>query len=70
MKLVLKSTGREVHPGNVLVSFRGEAWILHSWTEPGDPGQSGKVSVHRPDQDPAHAREFFVTVFGLTWKEE
>ena len=68
MKLVYKGTNKEVQPHDVLTSSKGERYYAEYWREP-DHG-SGKITVLKDLNDHCSAREYYVGVFGLEWKEE
>lgn len=67
MKLVYKDTGKEVQKGDILTCSRGENYIAKYWREP-DHG-TGKISVVKKPED-KFGTEYYVSVFGLEWRDE
>lgn len=64
--------GVEVHPGDIIKSFRGETAVLVKLSRPRTPGKSGKVvaqfkhSLEERQYNPRQASgEYYDTVFGL-----
>ncbi len=51
-----------VQAGDELKSFRGEWWVFDRISRMPEPGRSGKVEVHDPE-DPTRKMEFYDSVF-------
>lgn len=62
-----ESTGEEVQPGDLVVSFRGEAGGLMGVTKLPSPGKSGNVHVQTPD---GHNFYNYPQVWGLRLEVE
>ncbi len=59
MRLIHKSTGKEVQIGDAVTSFRGEAATVSYVSKPHSPASTGRVGVD--------GGEFFPSVFDLEW---
>jgi ribosomal protein L21E len=60
MKLVNKQ-GKEVKPGDTVVSFRGDVEVMKAATPPRHSGSTGRVLTDRG--------EFYPGVYNLKWVE-
>jgi len=65
--------GKEVHPGDIITSFRGESAVLVRLSRPRSEGKSGKVvaqfkhSQENLEFNPRQAQgEYYDSVFNLT----
>ena len=71
MKLVFESNGETVKLNEVYKDFRGEEWVVYSWSNSYHPGSTGRVYVYKPGKDMIEtAREFFPSVMGMKIVEE
>jgi hypothetical protein len=66
-KLVHEKSGEDVYPSELVVSFRGDRYIVKGGVPPHKEGSTGKVWVS--DITNRHNEEFFPSVCGLKWLE-
>jgi len=66
-KLVHESTGKDVYPSELVLSFRGDKYIVKGGNAPHKPSSSGRVWV--TDITNTHHSDFFPSVCGLEWRE-
>lgn len=64
--LVDDVTGKEVQPGEVVSSFRGEPYMVRGFLSPRHAGSTGRVLV---SQTGGVEEAFYPSVFNLTIKE-
>lgn len=66
MNLYYEGTDIPVNEGDEVVTRKGEVWYVVGWREPQHAGSTGRVHVQDAHQD--GVREFFPSVFGMTFK--
>lgn len=59
--------GQPVERHSLIRSQSGETWRIKGGTPPHHSGSTGRVSVDKGDTKPPTTREFYPSVFGLTW---
>ena len=62
-KLINEETGKEIQIGELVTCFRGNEYILVSFTEPHKPSSTGRVYV-APAHGEGMRREYFPSVVG------
>ena len=67
MKLINKTTGKELQIGDEVETFRGEPVRVTYFRPPHKPGSSGKVSVEFIGK--TWTQELFVSVINCEWIE-
>ncbi len=58
--------GTPVKPGDIITSFRGEAYQFDLVTAHPEGNSQGKITVRRPNGEPVLGGEYFPHVFDLT----
>lgn len=71
-KLIFEKTGETVKLNQVYPDFRGERWVITSWSIGNHPGSTGRVYCYPEGKTPDGytEREFFPGVFGMKIVEE
>lgn len=62
MTQLYHSDGRAVQPGDEVISFRGEKFVVTGWPK------TGRNRVWVRSSDSAYEHEFFPSVFNLSWE--
>jgi len=71
IKLIDEKTQKAIKLNEVYSDFRGEKWVIESYSKGHHPGSTGRVYAHKPgDESTTGYREFFPGVFGMKIVEE